>query len=279
MPKNLIAFITASILLIFCGIKFGLLTSHINEFETSLTNVDFIYWLLSILGIGLGALFYQENEKGYQVFAIFNFIGLGLSYFLGYRIGNFNLGTLTLIISALIFVYHSQLRSKSILGIICIAFCALASIIVYGVFELVSFIKQAPKGLHRLLFSIITDYGIYIFLLANTLLATYNLKESKSLHNKGYQTLEHLFGFSRSIKGIGIFLLLPIVACAYYLYTYMYQNNTALLFGLFFLMAPLLIACIKCFSAEKVRQTNFIFLLLQITLISSACSLFVFRLS
>ena len=94
MPKNLIAFISVSILLIFSGIKFGLLTSHVNQFETSLNNVDFILWLLSMLGISLGALFYQENEKGYQVFAILNFIGLGLSYFIAVSYTHLTLPTI-----------------------------------------------------------------------------------------------------------------------------------------------------------------------------------------
>lgn len=279
MQKKNIAFILLSILFVFCGIRLGILTSSVNNFETSLSNLDFILWVISVLSIGFAALSYTEDEKGYKVFAISNFIGIGLSYFIGYRIGNFNLGTLSLLLSVLIFIYHSQLKSKTILGLFCLAIISSFSIIFYGVFELVAFIKLAPIGLHRLLFSIITDYSIYLFLLTIPLAAIYNLKNSKKLHNKGIQTLEQLFGLSRSLKGIGTFLLLPIVACAYYLHTYMYQNSTALLFGLIFLMGPLLIACIKCFTIEKTKQTQLVFLLLQIALISSACSLLVFRLS
>ena len=279
MLKKLIPFISVSIVLIFCGIKFGLLSSHVNKFETSLSLNNFILWTLSMLSISLGALLYQENEKGYQTFTIFNFLGIGSSYYIGYRIGNFNLGTLVLIISALLFVYHSQLKDKSILGMLCLAFCALSTVIVYGVFELVSYIKQAPDGLHRLLFSIIADYSVFVFLLTIALAAIYNLKHSKTLLDQGIQTLDQQFGFTKSIKVIGAFLLLPTAACSYYLYTYMYQNNTALLFGLAFLLAPLLVACIKCFSVVKPKELKLIFILLQLVLVASACSLFVFRLS
>jgi len=279
MRKKLIAFTFLSILLIFSGIKFGILTSNINQFETSLNTTNFILWVTSILSISLGALIYEENEKGYQMFAIANFIGISISYYIGYSIGNFNLGNLSLILSALLFVYHSQLKNKSVFGVLCLAFCASFTILIYGVFELVAYIKEAPDGLHRLLFSIITDYSIYVFFLASSLCFLYNLNYSKKLHNKGFQTLEQVFGFSRSIKALGILLLLPTVACAYYLHTYMYQNSTALVFGLLFLMAPLLIATIKCFSVEKIKQTNYILLLVQIALISSAFSLFIFRLS
>lgn len=279
MKKKNIVFILLSILLVFCNIRLGILTSSVNNFETSLSNLDFILWVISALSIGLGALLYSEDEKGYQVFALSNFIGVSLSYYIGYRIGNFNLGTLSLLLSVLLFVYHSQLKNKILLGLLCLAFTSGFSIIVYGVFELVTFIKQAPTGLHRLLFSVITDFSIYIFLLVIALVTIYNLKHSKALHNQGYQTLEQLFGFSRSLKGIGVFLLIPIATCAYYLHTYMYQNSVALLFGLIFLMGPLLIACIKCFTIEKTKQTQLIFLLLQISIISSSCSLLVFRLS
>ena len=57
------------------------------------------------------------------------------------------------------------------------------------------------------------------------------------------------------------------------------HNLTVDQFGLVFLMGPLLIACIKCFTIEKTRQTQLIFLLLQIALISSASSLFIIRFS
>lgn len=279
MQKKNIAFVLLSILLIFCSIRLGILNSSINKFETSLNNTDFIFWIISILSIGLGTLFYTEDEKGYQIFTISNFIGVGLSYFIGYRIENFNLGTLSLLLSAVLFVYQSQLKNKTLLGILCLAFTISSSIVIYGVFELVAFIKQEPTGFHRLLFSIITDFSIYIFLITIPLVAIFNLKHSKNLHNKGFQTLKQLFGLSRSLKAIGIFLLFPIAACAYYLHTYMYQNNIALLFGLIFLMGPLLIACIKCLTIEKTNQTQLVFLLLQTALIGSAFSLFIFRFS
>lgn len=279
MQKKLLAFVSLSILFIFSGIKFGILTSSINDFETSFGVFQFSLWLLSMLSIGIGALLYKENEEGYRLFAITNFIGVGLGYYLGYSIGNFNLGTLLLLLSALLFVYHSQLKNKTLLGILCLAFTACFSIIIYGVFELVGYIKASPSGFHRLLFSIITDFSIYIFLLTIALVTVYNLINTKKIHNQGNQTLEHLFGFSRSTKALGLFLLLPIAACTYYLHTYMYQNSYALLFGLLFLMAPLLIACIKSFTIEKTKQLKLIFLLLQVAFIGSACSLLIFRLT
>ncbi len=279
MHKKLIAFTLFTILITFSGIKFGILSSSINQFETSLSNTNFVLWIVSLFCLSIGALLYKENEKGYLRFAIANFIGLALSYYIGYSIGNFNLGNLSLIISALLFVFHSQLKNKSIIGILCVAFCIAFSILIYGVFELVTFIKQEPEGLHRLLFSIITDYSIYIFLLIIPLAGIYNLKNSNTLHNQGKQTLEHLFGFSRSLKTIGVLLLLPTAACAYYLHTYMYQNSKALMFGLFFLMGPLLIAVIKCFSIEKNKESKTVLLLLQTVLITSAFSLFIFRLT
>ena len=73
MHKKTIAFVLFSILFIFLGIRQGILTSSINNFETSLGNLDFILWLISMLSIGLGALLYTEDEKGYQLFAFSNF--------------------------------------------------------------------------------------------------------------------------------------------------------------------------------------------------------------
>ena len=119
MLNRLIAFTISSILCVFCGVKFGLLTMNSFQFETSLNLLNFCLWLLTGIFIALGVLLYEDNEKGTRAFAFFNFLGISLAYIIGFTIDNFNLGTLILIVSALLFVGLSQLKQQSILRTIC----------------------------------------------------------------------------------------------------------------------------------------------------------------
>lgn len=276
MLTRLIAFTISSILCVFCGIKFGLLTKETYNFETSLNTLNFCLWLASGISIATGALLYNDNDKGYRAFAVFNFLGIALAYLIAYLIGNFNLGTLVLIVSTLLFVGLSQLKQQSVLRILCFALSCALYVIFYGVFELVNFIKQDPNGIQRLVFSILTDYSILIFFLSTALLLIFNIKEVNFLHNKGIQTIDHLFGFRRSLQITGTLLLVITLAYVYYLYSYLYQNTSGLIIGLLFVLAPLILATIKCFSISKQKETKLIFSLNQIALIGSSLVLMIF---
>jgi len=275
MLNRIIAFVISSILCVFCGIKFGLLSKQGLEIETSLNNLNFILWLISLICIGVGALLYKDNDKGTRAFAFFNFLGIGLAYVMAYLMGNYSLGTLVLIISVLLFVSLSQLKNQGVLRILCFALVCSLSIVFYGIIELVSFIKQEPEGLHRLIFSIITDYSIFIFFLSAALFLIFDIREVNQLHQNGIQTIDHLLGFKVSILIIGLLLVSIAFGYSYYLYTYLYQNTAGLLVGLFTVLAPLIIGAIKSFSLEK-KDSKLIFSLTQISLIGSALVLMVF---
>ena len=75
--------------------------------------------------------------------------------------------------------------------------------------------------------------------------------------------------------GTGSLLSLIVLGYSYYLYTYLYQNTTGLIVGLVAVLAPLIIAAIKCFSGEE-AQAKLIFSLTQISLIGSSLMLMIF---
>lgn len=275
MFNQIIAFVISSILCVFCGIKFGLLSKQEYEFATSLNTLNFCLWLLSAVFIAIGILLYKDNEKGTRAFAFFNFLGIGTAYLISYLTGNDNLGTFVLIVSALFFVGLSQLKQQPILRILCFSISSALYIIFYGVIELVSFIKQDPEGIQRLVFSILADYSIFIFFLSASLFLIYDIKEANLQQKKGVQTLNNAYGFQKSMYSTGSLLSIIVLGYSYYLYTYLYQNTTGLIVGLIAVLAPLIIAAIKCFSVEK-TQAKLIFSLTQISLIGSALMLMVF---
>lgn len=278
MLNRLIVFVISGILCVFCGIKFGLLSKNGYEFETSLNTLNFCLWLLSTIFIAVGALLYKDNDKGTRAFAFFNFLGIAIAYVIAYLIGNFSLGTLVLIISVLLFVSLSQLKNQGILRILCFSLCCSLYVIFYGVMELVSFIKQNPEGIQRLIFSIITDYSIFIFFLSAALFLIFDIREVTKQHNNGIETIDHLVGFRISILIIGVMLISIAFGYSYYLYSYLYQNTAGLVVGLLCVLAPLIIAAIKCFSIEK-KESKLVFSLTQISLIGSSLVLMVFYFS
>ncbi len=244
--------------IVFIGIRYGIIHNPNIQINTSFNLFEFGLTCISAISIILGFNFYEENDEGYDKFAIFNFIGVILGYVIGYRIGNYNLGNLFLIASILLFFGISQFKNIPFFKASMLASTIGLSIIFYGVIELLEVVKTDETGYAKLLFKLTIDAAIFYFLLSTAYL-------SLKIKNITFELKKNI--------GLGILTLLSLLSI-YYSYVNFYKSNTTFIASIILIIAPLLIATFKTFSSTTEKEIkNISQLVLAIYVGSSLCLL------
>ncbi len=198
------------------------------------------------------------EKTAYNYYLILNIIGVGIGFYLANSIGKPGFAALFIVFSGLLYLYATYLKSIVLLGNIVISILVAMSILIVGLFELLPAITETNRVAQSTLFSILLDYALFAFLMTLIRELIKDVEDIDGDKNGGMQTLPIVLGRKRSIKivfGIALFLIGLIV---YYLYTYMYQQQTAMLYFLVFVVGPLLYFCIQLLSATKKEDFSYL---------------------
>lgn len=216
----------------------------------------------------------EISEKGaYNFFIILNVIAVGVGFYLSNIIGRPMFSAIFIVISALTYIHASFLKNYALIDNIVIAALSAFSIIILALFDLLPAITPENQVSQNTLFSILLDYSLFAFLMI-LLAEVINDQENINGHHKiGIKTLPILLGKERTNKLICAFSILPILAVIYYMYTYLYHNQYALLYALFLILAPLLYFVVKTWNASTQKNYRHLSFILKIIILLSIMSI------
>ncbi|HET8886608.1 MAG TPA: geranylgeranylglycerol-phosphate geranylgeranyltransferase [Salinimicrobium sp.] len=207
------------------------------------------------------------SEKTALVFyIIFNFIAVGIGFYLSHRIGKSGFSVLFILISALLYFYSSRLKQSFLIGNILIGFLISLVFLIVGIFDLLpNFHFSNSENRHA--FNILFHFSIFAFLINFLREMLKDQEDINGDYKTGMKTMPIVLGRSRANKIIAVFSILPIAGIVYYIYTYLYENTFAVLFVLFFILGPLLYFAIKIFEIKKKRDYKRMSLILKILML------------
>lgn len=218
-----------------------------------------------------------SETAAYNLYVGLNLIGVGLGFYLSNVIEKPSFATIFIFIAACLYFYATTLKGIILVGNFVVAFILALSVLIIGVFDLYPMTFHGNQNQMRVLFSILTDYAIFAFLINFIREIIKDAEDVKGDFNQGIQTLPIILGINRTVKVIFGLLLIPVLLVFWYINTYLMQNELylAVIYLLVLVLSPLLYSLVKSWNAKTIKEFHHLSQILKIIIFFGICSIIV----
>ncbi|PWA04779.1 geranylgeranylglycerol-phosphate geranylgeranyltransferase [Flavobacterium psychrotolerans] len=265
--------------------RFGFLKQQ--HIYLSLANWQYVLFVLSTVCIAAGGYIINniydvdtdtDNNPGkviigktisdtlaYNLYVGFTIIGVAIGFYLSNVIQKPSFASLFILIAATLYLYATSLKQSLLIGNIIIAVLLSMSVIIIGLFDLYPATYEGNQEIMGLIFGILLDYAIFTFIINFIREIVKDLEDVNGDHNQGMRTLPVVLGVARTTKLVFILSFIPIICIVYYLNFYVFGGGLLLstVYGLIFILAPLIYFTIKIGSAKKQSDFHHLSLVLK----------------
>lgn len=217
------------------------------------------------------------EKRAYSLFLIFNIIGVGIGFFLSNAIGKPGFFALFIIISALLYLYTTYLRTIILIGNIIISLLVAMSLLIVGLFDLLPAITPENQSTQSTFFSIVIDYAIFAFIINLIREIVKDIQDIDGDKNGGLNTLPITIGRQRATYIVFALGLITLFGIVYYMYSYLYYKQIAIIYFLFLIVAPIIYFCVRAWNASTKEDYSFLSLFLKIIMILGMCSILIYQ--
>lgn len=289
--KNLLIIILAQVL-----IKYALFESF--DIITTLSTVGFALLVLTTLCIAAAGNIINDiydietdsinkpnkvivgkhiSEKfAYNLFFVLNIIGIVLGFYISHSVGKSSFFAIFVLISLSLYVYASYLKGTVFLGNLLISVLVAMSILIVGIFDLMPSMVPQNKETQITFFEIVLDYALFAFLVNLIREIVKDIQDIDGDHKAGLNTLPIVLGRERTNKIAFAVSLLPIAAVIYFMVTYLYTQQITIAYFLVCIIAPMIYATIKLFSAEYKSHYQHIGMIYKLVMVMGLLSLLLY---
>ncbi len=218
-----------------------------------------------------------SEKTAYNLFIIFNFIGVGLGFYVSHLVGKSPFFSIFVIISVLLYVYATYLKRTFLIGNIVISVLVALSLIIVGVFELLPSITPENRHLQLAFFKIIFNYAIFAFIINLLREITKDIEDIDGDYKAGMNTLPITIGRDRATQILFVLTLIPLFIITFYTINSLYKNQIAVIYFLIAIIGPLLYVSIKTFSATTKKEYHHISNILKLVMLFGMLSLLLYK--
>lgn len=219
-----------------------------------------------------------SEKLAYNLFFVLNIIGIGLGLYIAHSVDRSSFFTIFVLISLSLYVYASYLKGTVLLGNLLISALVAMSILIVGIFDLLPSMIPQNRDTQITFFEIVFDYAVFAFLVNLVREIVKDIQDIDGDHKAGLNTLPIVLGRERSNKIAFAVSMLPIAAVIYFIVTYLYTQQIAIGYFLVCVIAPLIYATIKLFSAEHKSHYQHISNIYKLVLVLGLLSLLLYPL-
>lgn len=195
-----------------------------------------------------------SEKTAYNLFIIFNVIGVGIGFYLSNYVGRSAFFSIFVIISALLYVYASYLKQMLIIGNVVISLLVALSLVVVGIFELLPGITSLNQQTQLTFFKIIFDYAVFAFIINLLREITKDIEDIDGDYKAGMNTLPIVIGRERATRILFFLSFIPLFIIVYYVINSLYKNQLAVFYFLILIIGPLTYTSIKLFNATTKKE-------------------------
>lgn len=218
-----------------------------------------------------------SEKTAYNWFFALNIIGVGIGFYLSNLVGQPSFTALFILPSAFLYLYATELKGTVLVGNLVVSIMVAMIIVMVGIFDLVPAITPQNRTTQKVMFSILVDYAMFAFLINFLRELVKDQEDIKGDYNSGMKTLPVVFGRERTNNLIFFFTLLPLTGIVYYIYTYLSQNEVAVMYALVLILAPLLYFLVRITGARDKKQFHHLSILLKFILAAGLVSIGLYR--
>lgn len=207
-----------------------------------------------------------SESLAYNLYVILNIIGVGIGFYLSNIVGKKGLFTVFIFTAALLYVYSTFLKRIVIVSNLVVAFILSFSIILLGIFDLFPATYDGNIVQMKKAFGVLFDYAVFAFIINWIREIVKDIEDTDGDYASGIQTLPILLGKTRTAKLVSIIIIIPILLLLYYINKNLLDYTYVFLYGLLFIVGPLLYCMIKLWSAKTKSEFKQISLVLKLVL-------------
>ena len=197
-----------------------------------------------------------SETKAYNLYIGFTVIGVAIGFYLSNVINKPSFASIFIILAATLYFYATSLKQSLLIGNFIVALLLSMSVIIIGIFDLFPLTNEENRPFMGLIFSILIDYAIFAFLINFIREIVKDLQDIEGDSNQGMNTLPIAFGKKNTTKLVFGLSFIPVILILNYINSNLFSAGLlyGTLFGLVFILAPLLYFTIKIWSATETKN-------------------------
>lgn len=212
-----------------------------------------------------------------NLFIALNVIGVGIGFYLSNNIGHPGFSALFIIISALLYIYASYLKSILLVGNLLVSVLVAMSLIIVGLFDLLPAITVENQHLQSAVFGIVLRYSLFALFVNFIREIVKDILDINGDKKGGMNTLPILLGRKRTLIVVFILAVILIAGILLYMYENLYNQKIPMLYFLFTIIGPLLYFCIRTWDAKKQKHYRLLSNVLKSVMFFGICSMLLYR--
>lgn len=217
----------------------------------------------------------SEKTANY-LFIIFNVTGVGLGFYISNQIGKPEFSGYFIVVSALLYLYASFIKSITLFGNVIVSALVSFSLIIVGLFDLLPAINFLNQGHQSYVFGILLNYSFFAFYINLMREIIKDIEDIDGDKNGGLNTLPIVIGRKRTSYIVIGMSVLALFGTIYYIYIHLYNYTYAVLYFLFFVLAPLLYFSVKLWDAKNKSDYTFLSKTLKVIMLLGMCSILLY---
>ncbi len=225
---------------------------------------------------------YFNQQTVFRIYMGGNIIGVGLGIYLGWIVGNFNLGLIHLVITGLLWFYSTHYKKQFLVGNLVIAFLSAVVVLIVGFYERQIYTtlittRQLPT-IAKAIMEIILAYAFFAFMISLLREMVKDVEDQAGDVQVGSKTMPVILGVNKTKLIIGI-LFLAFLYVLGYLEVLLIQKSSYVL-GIYLggaVILPLFGGLVYLLMAEEKYQYSRLSILLKFVMVTGLLSLVVYR--
>ena len=233
------------------------------------------FFINNVVGIGKENTSKYNEATAYNIYIALTLAGVGIGYYVADFIGKPMFSGVFIAGAATMYIYATSLKQTILVSNILIALTLTLPFVAMGVFTLFPVLTNDNRPLLAILFRIMLDYALFIFVIGLLISFVTDLTTTDEDYNSGINTLPIVLGRTRTLKIILAFTILPVAMLFYYGNTYIIDLTIALGYSLFLILGPLVYFAIKVWSAKTQKDFLHLETVLRVVMLFALLSIIV----
>jgi len=213
------------------------------------------------------------EKAAYNFYIILNILGVGVGFYLSNLLDHPGLAAVFIVISALLYVYATQLKSILLLGNILISLLVASSLLILILFDIFPAIDTELKESQVLSSQAILMYAGFAFFINFIREIVKDLQDIDGDKNGGRKTLPIVLGRRRTVNVVFVLGVIALLCVLLYTYFVLYNYQKVVLYFVFLVAAPILFFCIKAWNAENDKHFAVLSIILKVVMFTGICSI------
>lgn len=218
-----------------------------------------------------------SEKNATRLYILLNIIGVAVGFYLSNSVEKPGFSALFIVFSALLYLYASYLKGTLLVGNLVVSALVGMSLIIVPIIDLLPVITLQNQAAQSVVFKTVLHYALFAFLLNLIREIVKDIQDINGDKKAGMRTLAICLGRNRVTKMVFFLSVFTLFGVVFYMYQYIYDQETLLFYFLFAIVAPLLYFCVKAWAAEKDKHYALLSKLLKIIMFLGMGSLLLFR--